>query len=124
MTKASIESFAATSAYHLSRWNIRVIHLLPGPVVTDFEPRTPYGSRFKEENNPYKQTLEQDRQTWKEMMDKGQSAEEVADIMQKVIESNNDPRLWVPTSQYVHDVAAKHFKDPSGRVRIPSGPKL
>ncbi len=123
MTKAAIESYAATTAFHLAPWNIRVKHLLPGPVVTDFEPRTPFGSRFAEDNNPYKEFLEKDRQTWKEMMDKGQSAAEVARIMQETIESD-DSKPWVPTSQYVHAVAAKHFKDPTGHIRIPNGPKL
>ena len=124
MTKAAIESYAATNAEALAKWNIRIKLLLPGPVVTDFEPRTPFGSRFKEGENPYKQSVEKGRQNWKEMMDKGQSAEEVAVIMQKAVESHDDQRLWIPTSQYVYDVAAKHFKDPTGRVRIPNGPKL
>jgi ABC-type transporter MlaC component len=87
--------------------------------VTNFESRTEFGTRFKNlAENPYAETLMQYRESWKQMMQKGQPASDVATLLQEVIESPNPP-VWVQTSQEVTNKVAEHFKDPSGKIRVP-----
>ena len=117
-TKAALESLTASYACHL--YPIKFVSIQPGPVVTDFEPRTPFGHRFKKDENPYREMLQKSRYAWKKMMDGGQSPFEVAQVIQKAIESNN-PDLWYQTSQAVSDLVRKHFRDPTGNNRIPVG---
>lgn len=52
-SKAALESLTASDAHRFARWNIRVSLIQPGPVITNFEPRTLFGSRFSKIENPY-----------------------------------------------------------------------
>lgn len=116
-SKAALESLTASDAYRFSFWNIKISLIQPGPVITDFEPRTPYGTRFTKLENPY-EDLSADRKRWKMMMDHGQSPFEVAQVIQKAIESP-DPELWYQTSQTVKDAIGLHFKNMKGTDRVP-----
>ncbi len=117
-TKFALEAISASYAKDLSPWNIKVSLIQPGPVVTNFESSTCYGTRFNEEENPYLDILINRRQHWKEKMQSGQTPEEIAFVIQKALEDPN-PNLWVQTSQSVIDAIKKHYKDPSGNTRIP-----
>lgn len=92
-SKAALESLTASDAYRLNRWNIKVSLIQPGPVVTDFESRTCFGTRFSEVENPYLDVLAEDREKWKKIMDGGQSPFEVAQAIQTAMESPA-PNLW------------------------------
>lgn len=122
-SKAALESLTASDAHRFARWNIRVSLIQPGAVITSFEPRTLFGSRFKILENPYLDTLLEDRAKWKEFMDGGQSPVEVAEVIQAALESE-DPKLWYQTSQSVTEAISKHFKDMSGNTRIPQSPQI
>jgi NAD(P)-dependent dehydrogenase (short-subunit alcohol dehydrogenase family) len=116
--KAALESLSASDAYALAPWNIKVSLIQPGPVLTLFESRTPYGSHFKDHENPYYETLSQNREAWAKLMKEGQSAEEVAKVILQALQDSS-PKLWYQTSQGVRQAIGKHFKDLSGNGRIP-----
>lgn len=117
-SKAALESLTASDAHRFAPWNIKVSLIQPGPVVTNFEPRTHFGSRFSKMENPYDDTLSEDREKWKKIMDGGQSPFEVAQVIQAAIESP-EPKLWYQTSKAVTEAISKHFKDMTGNSRIP-----
>lgn len=116
--KAALESLSASDAHSLSEWNIKVKLIQPGPVVTAFESRTRYGSRFSHMENPYNRVLEANREQWKTMMDDGQTSEDVAIVIRQAIESP-ERKFWHQTSNTVSDAIGKHFKDLSGNTRVP-----
>lgn len=118
--KAALESLTASYASNLSDFGIKFISIQPGPVVTDFEPRTPYGSRFKANENPYLEMVQNNRAAWKRMMDGGQTTAEVAKVIHKALEDKN-PDLWYQTDKKVTDLFSLHYKDPTGNTRIPKG---
>lgn len=122
-SKSALASLTATDAYRFARWNIKVSLIQPGAVITKFESRTPFGSRFSKMENPYLDSLPDDREKWKMVMDKGQNPIEVAKIIQTAIESQ-EPNLWYQTSQAVTDAISKHFKDMTGNSQIPQPPQI
>lgn len=117
-TKFALEAVSASYAYDLSPWNIKVSLIQPGPVVTNFESSTCYGTRLAKEENPYLDILPSRRQSWKQVMDSGQAPDEVAAVIQTVLQDPN-PNLWVQTSPSVTGIMENHYKDLSGNVRIP-----
>lgn len=60
------------------------------------------------------------RADWKTMMDKGQNATEIAEVIQSALE-DRDPKFWYQTSHSVTESIGKHFKDLTGKIRIPVG---
>lgn len=124
-SKAALESLSASDAYRYKKWNIKVILIQGGPIVTNFAPTIAFGTRFsKLEDNPYADVLHQDKAVWKGKMDKGIPASDVAKLIQKVIETP-EPDFWYQTSQQVSQDIGRHFKDLTGNIRIPiPKPKL
>lgn len=122
-SKAALESLTASDAHRLARWNIKVSLIQPGPVITNFEPRTLFGSRFSKTDNPYLDVLSEDREKWKKIMDGGQSTFEIAQVIQTAIESH-EPKLWYQTSQAVTEAISKHFKDMTGNSRVPQSTQI
>jgi len=117
-SKAALESLTASDAHRLARWNIKFSLIQAGPVITNFEPRTLFGSRFSKLENLYADTLLEDREKWKKVMDEGQSPFEVAETIKLAIESP-EPNLWYQTSKAVSEAINKHFRDLTGNGRIP-----
>jgi short-subunit dehydrogenase len=117
-TKFALEAISASYANDLSPWNIKVTLIQPGPVVTNFESSTCYGTRLAEEENPYLDVLPSRRQSWKQLLDSGQTPDEVAAVIQTVLQDPN-PNLWMQTSPSVTAIMENHYKDLSGNVRIP-----
>jgi short-subunit dehydrogenase len=119
-SKAALEFVSASDACHLARWNIKVILILPGPVVTNFEQSIALGTHFKkkDEDNPYAAILDENKAAWKKIMENGQPAFVVAHMIKQAIESPN-PNFWNPTSQNVQNEIEKHFKEPTGNSRVP-----
>ena len=122
-SKAALESLTASDAHRFARWNIKVSLIQPGPVITNFEPRTLFGSRFNKMENPYLDALSEDREKWKKIMDAGQSPFDVAQVIQTAIEAH-EPKLWYQTSQAVTEAISKHFKDMTGNSRIPQSTQI
>ncbi len=121
--KAYVEHLSASDRLHLAKWNIKVILIQPGPVVTNFIGRTKDGESFTQEENPYKETISSNRKAWEKMMEEGQTPEEVAKVIKMALESSN-PKLWYQTSQVISDKIAKHHIDITGNGRVPQPTSL
>jgi short-subunit dehydrogenase len=117
--KAALETLTAADAYALKPFGIKCSLIIPGPVVTNFERRTAFGSRFKLADNPYGDNLVDNREKWKKMMEDGQSPLDVARTIQEAMEMH-EPKLWYPTSLRVEEHIKRQFTDPTGNRRIPT----
>lgn len=114
--KAAIASLTASFAAHCGP-HVKFSLIQPGPVLTDFESSTVFGSRFPDNHNPY-DALAEARGTWSETMKSGQSPAEVAKVIQQVIKSPQ-PHLWYQTSKRVTETILQQYKDPTGDSFIP-----
>jgi NAD(P)-dependent dehydrogenase (short-subunit alcohol dehydrogenase family) len=105
------ESMAAA----LKPWNIQLSLVEPGPVETNMEAGTPYGTHLSIHEDPYKEifraaglmTPSRSRQ----------QPEEVAQLVLEVIQSE-DPDLRYQTADYIKEQAAKRLVDITGRSNV------
>lgn len=109
-SKAALESLTAADAQALRPFGIKYSLILPGPVATNFESHTTFGSRFKASNNPYGEGVAGSREKWKAAIEDGQSPSDVARIIREAIEAP-EPKLWYITSLKAKDVIKEHYKD-------------
>lgn len=119
-SKAGLEMIGAVDRAELAKWNIRVYMIQPGPVMTQFESNTPIACRSVS-NNPYP-NLEKRHEAWKALMDKGQNALHVAELIRSVIV--DAAPLWNPSSEEVADKIKMQYVDPTGMKRVPLISKL
>lgn len=117
-SQAALTSHSASLQEKVEKWGIRVVLIQPGPVVTGFAAKTPFGARFKDlSENPYADRIVKERAVWSGIMKDGQSPEEVAKVIQRVIESP-EKRHWYQTSKAVEKAVGEHYKDITGNNRI------
>jgi NAD(P)-dependent dehydrogenase (short-subunit alcohol dehydrogenase family) len=103
-TKAALEAMAFDWAVTLSRWNIDVSVVQPGPLNTGIE--IMHGAYFKNRENPYL--------PYPEISIEYQTVSEAAQAIAKHISEPNPPFRF-QTSPLAQAIIAKHLKDPSGK---------
>ena len=118
--KAALEFVSANYAAYNAKWNILFSNIQPGPVVTDFETATAFPTGLKDADNPYVNEMSTWRVDWKKMMEKGQHVNEVAEVIHSALE-DRDPKFWYQTTPTVAESIGTHFKDLTGKRRIPVG---
>jgi len=107
-SKAALAFLAAGDRFHLAP-HIKVALIVPGPVVTKYVANAQNGKHFFRKCNPYPSMLP-NRAKWENMMEKGQPASEVAQVILKVIE-HPDPAFINPTSPEVEARLKTVYKD-------------
>lgn len=115
-SKAALEYISAVDKAELSKWNITVCNVHPGPVVTEFADSTPMAKRAVT-GDPYND-LEKRRAAWNSLMATGQRAMEIAEQIRAIIVEGSP--FWNPTSEEVMKKIKAHYVDPTGRIRIPA----
>lgn len=113
-SKAMLEHYTAQLKNDLkdAGYNIAVVNIHPGPVVTNFETSAPVGERFNGEKNPYPQ-MHTDVERWRTLMKKGRPVSETVDTILKVIKTEK-PVFWNPTESRVSENFSKIYCDPTG----------
>lgn len=111
-SKHALEGMSETMAALLKPWNIHVSLIEPGPVNTDFDTISPYGSRLTKDIDPFYPIfkkaglLDIDAQSY-------QDKEEIALLVQEVIEEKK-PSFRYQTTEQIKRQAAFRFVDPTG----------
>lgn len=100
----------------LKPWNIHVSLIEPGPVSTDLDYLSPYGTNLAPTEDPYYPIFENSG-----LLEPGspltQSAVEIALIVKNVIEAEH-PYLRYQTAEYIQDQAALRLVDPTGDTDV------
>lgn len=102
-SKAALEAIAFDWAVTLSKWNIQVSVVQPGPLNTEIEIK--HGTYFSSHENPYA--------PYDEFKLKFQSVEDAATvILEKIIDSS--PPFRFQTDEFSKNIVDKHLKDHTG----------
>ena len=112
-SKAALESLSEALSIEVLPWNIIVSLVEPGLVATDFTVKL--GTRTLEPN-PYQKILDAiaaSLQEKREPSESCQSPEEIAKLLQKVIE-DPEPKLRYQTSELAKETASNIIKDTTG----------
>lgn len=116
-SKAALESLSEALSIEVLPWNIKVSIVEPGLLKTRFSIKM--GSRTVI-GNPYQKIVDiiqhslDERNAHPELLPSGQSPEEIAQFLQKVIE-DPQPQLRYQTSKSAEDTVAECIKDVSGK---------
>lgn len=112
-SKAALEALAMTQQRDLRRSGIDVTIVQPGSTNTEFFNSLMIGNRFDGRHNPYEEQMEASYAAYRNSIDSGQSAEEVADTIVASLTATA-PKLWYQTSQAVTDAVSRHYKEVDG----------
>lgn len=111
-SKHALEGLSETMAATLAPWNIFISLVEPGPVNTDLDFLSPYGSRLSKENDPFYPMFEKAG-----LLDPVspivQEPIEIARLVKKIIESEK-PHLRYQTTPSIEKQAALRLVDPTG----------
>ncbi len=111
-SKFALEGLSETMAASLKPWNIFVSLIEPGPVATELDFISPYGSRLKRNEDPYYPIFEASG-----LLDPVsplvQQSEEIADFVQKALEEDI-PRFRYQTTPAIEKQAAQRLFDITG----------
>ncbi|CRX38686.1 SDR family oxidoreductase [Estrella lausannensis] len=111
-SKFALEGLSETMAATLAPWNIHVSLVEPGPVNTDLDFLSPYGSRLARDNDPFYPMFE-----GAGLLDPVspivQQPMEIARLVMEIIESEK-PHLRYQTTPLIERQAASRFVDPTG----------
>ncbi|HSW87061.1 MAG TPA: SDR family oxidoreductase [Rhabdochlamydiaceae bacterium] len=117
-SKFALEGLSENLAISLSRWNINVVLIEPGPVATEFcETSTGFGSRFEKEQNPYSLFVYNFSEWIKKKLKEGQSPKEIAFLIEEIINTEK-PHFRYQTSDRIKKDAEDRFRDPTGDLLI------
>ncbi len=115
-SKFALEGVSETMAATLKPWNIAVSLIEPGPVKTDLDFTSPYGTRLTQDEDPYLELF-----TKAGLLDPNsplaQEPEEIAALVQKIIETEI-PHFRYQTADYIKTQAEKRFCDITGDTAI------
>lgn len=116
-TKAALLSASQSMAVTLKPWNIKVSVIEPGPVLTELDANSPYGSRLARSKDPFWTIFQKvDLLAPKpgEALGPGaQKPEEIAELVQKVIETP-EPVLRYQTTKAIQEQASRRAVDSTG----------
>ncbi len=116
-SKAALLSASQIMAATLTPWNIKISVVEPGPVLTELDANSPYGSRLKQAHDPFHAIFKRVDLLAPEpgaaLGSGAQQAEEIAIVVQHVIETPA-PALRYQTTEKIQGQAARRAVDPSG----------
>jgi NADP-dependent 3-hydroxy acid dehydrogenase YdfG len=111
-SKYALEGISETMAALLKPWNIDVCLIEPGPVSTDLDFLSPYGSRFSIKEDPYYSIFEKSG-----LLDPvspiAQEPRDIAALVKHAIEVEK-PLFRYQTTDAIQKQAAQRFVDPTG----------
>lgn len=120
-SKAALLSASQIMAATLTPWNIKVSVVEPGPVLTELDANSPYGSRLKQDHDPFHAIFKRVDLLAPEpgaaLGSDAQQTEEIAMVVQDVIETP-EPALRYQTTEKIQDQAARRAVDPSGNKDV------
>lgn len=115
-SKFALEGLSETMAALLKPWNISVSLIEPGPVNTELDYLSPYGTRLNSHEDPYLPIFEKSG-----LLDPyspiAQEPSEIASIVLEIIESSQ-PHLRYQTTDAIKKQAAKRFVDITGDANV------
>ena len=116
-SKAALLSASKVMAANLKPWNIKVSVVEPGPVLTELDANSPYGTRLEKDHDPYYEIFGAadllPPPPGAALGPGAQEPEEIAEIVQRVIETPS-PSLRYQTTDSIRNQAAKRAVDPTG----------
>ncbi len=115
-SKFALEGLSETMAATLKPWNIHVSLIQPGPVKTDMDFISPYGSRLPTGEDPFFEIFETAG-----LLDPvspiAQEPEEIAALVQRVIEADQ-PHFRYQTTEAIKGQAGERLCDVTGDASI------
>ncbi len=115
-SKYALEGLSETMAATLKPWNIDVSLVEPGPVSTDLDYLSPYGTRFNQDEDPYYPILEGSG-----LLDPdspiAQTPQEIASLIKHIIEEEK-PHFRYQTTENIKKQAALRFVDITGNSSV------
>lgn len=108
-SKFALEGLSETMAATLKPWNISVSLIEPGPVNTDLDFLSPYGSRLPRQQDPYYAIFEQ-AGLLDPMSPDVQQPVEIAQLVKEIIETS-EPLFRYQTTETIKKQAAKRLFD-------------
>lgn len=115
-SKFALEGLSETMAAVLKPWNISISLIEPGPVSTELDFISPYGSRLPKHQDPYYSIFKEAGLLDPNSPD-AQSAQQIAFIVKEVIETDK-PLFRYQTADYIKKQASKRFIDISGNSSV------
>jgi short-subunit dehydrogenase len=115
-TKFALEGLTESIKLELQPFGIDVKLVEPGPVATEFDQDMVMGSR-KLEKNPYSKTIKKTFESFKEMLQKGQSSKAASEAYVKAVEDTSN-QFRFQTSDQAKMMVLKKFKDPTGYATL------
>ena len=116
-TKHALEGLNDSLGLYLSRWNIKMTLVQPGPIKTKVAFNSKLGSQVDEKINALKKYCEKTHQMMKDGYDSYQPPEEIACLIKKIIEDKN-PHYRYQTDSISKERAEEYFKEASGDKRF------
>lgn len=121
-SKYALEGVSETMAATLKPWNIDISLVEPGPVSTDLDSTSPYGSRFHTSMDPYYSIFHQAG-----LLDPNspiaQSPQEIASLIKQIIETEK-PLFRYQTTENIKKQAALRFFDITGNSGVDEWDKV
>ncbi len=111
-SKFALEGFSETLAAVLKPWNIHVSLIEPGPVATDLDFLSPYGTRLSLQDDPY-EAIFRKAGLLDPVSPLVQQPSEIALIVKEAIDSER-PLFRYQTTQAIQKQASKRFVDITG----------
>lgn len=121
-SKYALEGVSETMAATLKPWNIDISLVEPGPVSTDLDYLSPYGTRFTPSEDPYYPILE-----GAGLLDSdspiAQTPQEIALLIKQIIEEEK-PHFRYQTTENIKKQAALRFVDITGNSSVEEWQKV
>lgn len=120
-SKAALLSASEVMAVTLKPWNIKVSVVEPGPVLTELDAASPYGSRLERSKDPFWDIFKKADLLAPEpgsaLGPGAQEPHEIAETVQRVIETP-EPALRYQTTQAIERQASQRAVDPTGNKDV------
>lgn len=115
-SKYALEGISETMAATCRPWNIHISLIEPGPVSTDLDYLSPYGTRFTQSEDPYYPIFE-----GAGLLDPdsplAQTPQEIALLVKQIIEEKK-PHFRYQTTESIKKQAALRFADITGNSAV------
>lgn len=112
-SKFAVEAISEAMAPALSKWNVQVCVVEPGPVATDFPGRSLKRGSRSVEGNPYDKIISVMQAQLNKRFANAQKPEEVAQLIHHIITAEK-PHFRYQTSDEVRQAVAKKLADVTG----------
>ena len=116
-TKHALEGLSDSLEVYLSKWNIKVTVIEPGPIKTDVAFDSSLGSRWTQETKCFKKYCERAHQMMQDGYESYQPPEEIAFLIENIIEDEN-PHYRYLTNDFFREKVEEYFKEITGNERL------